>query len=60
MSYPTTKANQTIAFDYIFVAEPTNYLMTFKVGDKEVSATINFEQNKTTNITATFFETITE
>ncbi|MFI3259781.1 MAG: DUF6562 domain-containing protein [Rikenellaceae bacterium] len=60
VSYPTTKANQTIAFDYIFVAEPTNYLMTFKVGDKEVSATINFEQNKTTNITATFFETITE
>lgn len=58
--YPTTSAGQTIAYDYIFVSDPTSYLMTFVVGDKEVSATINFEQNKVTNITATFFNTQTE
>ncbi len=58
-SYSTTMAGETIAYDYIFVSEPTSYSMTFEVGSKEVSATINFEQNKTTNITATFFETQT-
>lgn len=59
-TYLTTQVHQTIAFDYIFISEPTSYLMTFKVGDKEVGATVNFEQNKITNIIANFFKTNTE
>ncbi len=60
VSYPTTEASEMIAFDYIFISGVADYLMIFKVGEKEVGATINFEENKITNITAKFFETQTE
>ncbi len=57
-SYPTTENGQAIlAYDYIFASsDPITYPITFKVGDKEVSTPVTFEQNKTTNIKATFFD----
>ncbi len=59
-TYPaTTVASEVIAFDYIFISGSEEYLMTFEVGDKEVSSMIYFEENKTTNIKAKFFETVT-
>lgn len=52
----TTAGEEEMAFDYIFISEPTLYNVTINVGEIEkTSNSTPFEVNKKTNIIATFF-----